>query len=261
MIDDWGPLGSIGCLSVSCLLICFSQPADGLCRVSSCKQTFWWQDPEALWAPEELPWSVDSLLAEMASNNSSSKNNREWYPPHGDNEAVLKLYNSLVDEKVPFIPAAGASSKQISWYACGPTVYDAAHMGHARNYVTFDVIRRVLEDYFGFNVLYVMNVTDVDDKIILRARRNHLLQQYKQEQQDPRQVGGGVGLLQETAAQSAIEYLSNCVLGQGLRCFCGLRAQPGVTCVQGNCKVPPCLRSELAGGAAAGIFLPWQRLC
>lgn len=102
---------------------------------------------------------------------------------------MLKLYNSLVDDKVPFIPAAGAGSKQISWYACGPTVYDSAHMGHARNYVTFDVIRRVLEDYFGYNIMYVMNVTDVDDKIIMRARRNHLLQRYQQEQQDPQQVG------------------------------------------------------------------------
>lgn len=113
---------------------------------------------------------------------------REWYPPAADDAAVLRLYNSLVDEKVPFVPAAGAGSRQISWYACGPTVYDAAHMGHARNYVTFDVIRRVLEDYFGYNILYVMNVTDVDDKIILRARRNHLLQAYKQEQEDPQQV-------------------------------------------------------------------------
>lgn len=120
--------------------------------------------------------------------NSNSRTNREWYPPNGDTPALLKLYNSLVDEKVPFIPAAGAGSKQISWYACGPTVYDSAHMGHARNYVTFDVIRRVLEDYFGYNILYVMNVTDVDDKIILRARRNHLLQQYKQEQKDAQQV-------------------------------------------------------------------------
>lgn len=118
--------------------------------------------------------------------NSSSK--REWYPPAADDAAVLRLYNSLVDEKVPFVPAAGAGSRQISWYACGPTVYDSAHMGHARNYVTFDVIRRVLEDYFGYNILYVMNVTDVDDKIILRARRNHLLHAYKQEQKDPQQV-------------------------------------------------------------------------
>lgn len=123
--------------------------------------------------------------------NSTSNSRQRWTPPE-DNVpgagSVLRLYNSLVDDKVPFVPAAGAGSKQISWYACGPTVYDSAHMGHARNYVTFDVIRRVLEDYFGYNVHYVMNVTDVDDKIILRARRNHLLQEYRQQQQDPAQV-------------------------------------------------------------------------
>lgn len=113
---------------------------------------------------------------------------REWFPPSGEGGALLKLYNSLVDEKVPFVPAAGANSKQISWYACGPTVYDSAHMGHARNYVTFDIIRRVLEDYFGYDIQYVMNVTDVDDKIIFRARRNYLLQQYRQEATDPAQV-------------------------------------------------------------------------
>ena len=119
----------------------------------------------------------------------AGKTAREWFPPPADGAQTLHLYNSLVDEKVPFVPAAGAGSKQISWYACGPTVYDSAHMGHARNYVTFDVIRRILEDYFGYNILYVMNVTDVDDKIILRARRNHLLQQYKQSAHDPAEVG------------------------------------------------------------------------
>ena len=65
----------------------------------------------------------------------------------------------------------------------GPTVYDSAHVGHARNYLSFDIVRRVLEDYFGYNVLFVMNVTDVDDKIILRARRNHLLANYRQQAQ------------------------------------------------------------------------------
>ena len=52
-------------------------------------------------------------------------------------------------------------------------------MGHARNYITADVMRRVLEDYFGFRIRYVMNVTDVDDKIIVRARRSYLLERYK----------------------------------------------------------------------------------
>eukprot|EP00195_Chlamydomonas_chlamydogama_P001473 CAMPEP_0202920984 /NCGR_PEP_ID=MMETSP1392-20130828/77139_1 /ASSEMBLY_ACC=CAM_ASM_000868 /TAXON_ID=225041 /ORGANISM="Chlamydomonas chlamydogama, Strain SAG 11-48b" /LENGTH=790 /DNA_ID=CAMNT_0049614513 /DNA_START=176 /DNA_END=2548 /DNA_ORIENTATION=+ len=110
---------------------------------------------------------------------------REWYPPEGcpsngtQQYQGITVYNSLVDEKVPFIPAAGAGSKQISWYTCGPTVYDSAHLGHARNYVGFDIVRRVLEDYFGYNISFVMNVTDVDDKIILRARRNYLLNQHR----------------------------------------------------------------------------------
>lgn len=112
---------------------------------------------------------------------------RCWLPPCGcppanGNGSVqqpqLVLYNSYVDKKVPFVPAAGPDSKQISWYTCGPTVYDSAHVGHARNYLSFDIVRRVLEDYFGYNILYVMNVTDVDDKIILRARRNYLLGNY-----------------------------------------------------------------------------------
>jgi len=59
-------------------------------------------------------------------------------------------------------------------YICGPTVYDSAHLGHARAYVTFDIISRLLSDYFKYRLFYVMNITDIDDKIILRARRNHL---------------------------------------------------------------------------------------
>jgi cysteinyl-tRNA synthetase len=112
-----------------------------------------------------------------------------WHPPEGcqadqqqpPQAGRLCLYNSLVDDKVPFVPQAGAASKRVSWYACGPTVYDSAHMGHARNYVTFDVLRRVMEDYFGYNILYVMNVTDVDDKIILRARRGYLVDAWRRE--------------------------------------------------------------------------------
>ena len=54
-------------------------------------------------------------------------------------------------------------------------------MGHARVYLTFDILRRVLEDYFNYEVLYVMNITDIDDKIILRARQNFLLAEYKRQ--------------------------------------------------------------------------------
>lgn len=55
------------------------------------------------------------------------------------------------------------------WYGCGPTVYDASHMGHARTYVTFDVIRRIMSDYLNYDVTLCMNITDIDDKIIKRS--------------------------------------------------------------------------------------------
>lgn len=120
---------------------------------------------------------------------------RHWNPPDGfavaDQSAlpVPQIYNSLTDSKVPLVPTAGVSSRQLTWYECGPTVYDSAHMGHARNYVTFDIVRRILEDYFGYSILYVMNVTDVDDKIIRRAKRNYLLQQFQAANTDSGKVG------------------------------------------------------------------------
>ena len=58
-------------------------------------------------------------------------------------------------------------------------MYDDAHLGHARNYVTTDVLRRILSDYFGFNVRFVMNITDVDDKIILAGRKKYLYKEYQ----------------------------------------------------------------------------------
>ncbi|KAJ1566147.1 hypothetical protein HK096_007290 [Nowakowskiella sp. JEL0078] len=85
---------------------------------------------------------------------------------------VLKIKNSLTKTEDIFEPKNG---KQVTWYCCGPTVYDASHMGHARTYMSFDILRRIMEDYFGYDVTYVMNITDVDDKIILAARQQHLL--------------------------------------------------------------------------------------
>ncbi|XP_055694070.1 cysteine--tRNA ligase, cytoplasmic isoform X2 [Lutzomyia longipalpis] len=99
-----------------------------------------------------------------------------WQAPNPEHpRAQLRLFNSLTRQKEPFQPLSGNSVK---WYSCGPTVYDASHMGHARSYISFDILRRVLVDYFGYDVLYVMNITDIDDKIIKRARQNHLLDEY-----------------------------------------------------------------------------------
>ncbi|CAG2060463.1 unnamed protein product [Timema podura] len=101
-----------------------------------------------------------------------------WKAPEQIKRPVLKLYNSLTRQKEEFVPQDG---NRVTWYSCGPTVYDSSHMGHARSYISFDILRRVLSDYFGYDVLYVMNITDIDDKIIKRARQNHLYEKYVQE--------------------------------------------------------------------------------
>ncbi|KAK5630999.1 hypothetical protein RRF57_006714 [Xylaria bambusicola] len=89
----------------------------------------------------------------------------------------ITVHDSLrPGQPVPFTPI---EKGKISWYACGPTVYDHSHLGHARNYVSTDIIRRILLHYFGFDVKFVMNFTDIDDKIILRARRQRLLENEK----------------------------------------------------------------------------------
>lgn len=100
--------------------------------------------------------------------------------------SVLRVYNSLSsknDEFVTIRPNTGLVDRikiqLVSWYACGPTVYSSAHLGHARTYMTFDIIRRILQNYFSFGINYVMNITDIDDKIILKARRNYLLDSFQ----------------------------------------------------------------------------------
>ena len=75
----------------------------------------------------------------------------------------LQLTNSLTRKKEIFKPI---NPKKISLYACGPTVYDNPHVGNARSLVVFDVLYRVLKVLYGSNVIYVRNITDVDDKII-----------------------------------------------------------------------------------------------
>ena len=90
-----------------------------------------------------------------------------WRRPEG-RATEVKIYNSLTRSKVDFVPM-DPMGRSVSMYVCGPTVYDASHLGHARTYIQFDVVRRILRDVAGFDVTYVMNVTDVDDKIIGRS--------------------------------------------------------------------------------------------
>jgi len=81
----------------------------------------------------------------------------------------IRIYNSLTRKKEEFRPL---NHEQIKMYVCGPTVYDEPHIGHARSAYIFDVIRRYLI-YKGYKVTFVRNVTDVDDKIIEKAKNEY----------------------------------------------------------------------------------------
>ena len=77
----------------------------------------------------------------------------------------MKLYNTMTGRKEEFVPLNG---KQVKMYGCGPTVYNYFHIGNARSFTIYDVLRRYLE-YRGYNVKYVQNFTDIDDKMIANA--------------------------------------------------------------------------------------------
>jgi len=82
----------------------------------------------------------------------------------------MKIYDSKLKKKVEFKPI---KEGEVSIYVCGPTVYDKAHLGHGRSAVSFDVIRKYFE-YKGYNVKFVSNYTDIDDKMINRANEERI---------------------------------------------------------------------------------------
>ena len=79
---------------------------------------------------------------------------------------MIKIYNTLTREKEVFTPI---EARKVRMYVCGPTVYNYIHIGNARSAIAFDTIRRYFE-YRGYEVNYVSNFTDVDDKIIKAAK-------------------------------------------------------------------------------------------
>jgi cysteinyl-tRNA synthetase len=93
---------------------------------------------------------------------------------------ALTIYNTLTRQKEPFTPGEGG---RVGMYACGPTVYDYPHVGHAKSYIAFDIVVRYLR-HLGYDVLYVQNITDVghltddadagEDKILERARQRRV---------------------------------------------------------------------------------------
>ncbi len=82
----------------------------------------------------------------------------------------MKVFNTLTGQKEEFVPLSGGKSRDVLMYVCGVTPYSDSHLGHAMSYIYFDVIRRYLK-FCGYEVKYVQNLTDIDDKIIDRANR------------------------------------------------------------------------------------------
>ncbi len=83
---------------------------------------------------------------------------------------MLKFYNTLTRKKEIFKPR---KNKKINLFVCGPTVYDFSHLGHARTYICFDMIAKYLKQK-GYRVFYLQNITDIDDKIINRAKEKKI---------------------------------------------------------------------------------------
>ena len=79
----------------------------------------------------------------------------------------MKIYNSLTNNYFDF---NNLKSSQINWYCCGPTIYNDSHLGHARTYMIFDSMIRHLKSQ-GFDIVYGMNITDIDDKIINKVNQ------------------------------------------------------------------------------------------
>ena len=83
---------------------------------------------------------------------------------------MLKVYNSLTRAKEEFVPIEPG---RVRMYVCGMTVYDLCHLGHARVMVVFDVVFRFLKA-LGYEVTYVRNITDIDDKIIKKSNEEKI---------------------------------------------------------------------------------------
>jgi cysteinyl-tRNA synthetase len=128
------------------------------------------------------------------SDSTEKKSLHPWRMPTpfcSTLEVMEKMYplvvmNSLTRTKTRFIPK---DPNKVLWYQCGPTVYSDSHIGHARTYVSLDIIKRITKDYLNYNVVLVQNVTDIDDKIIIRSNEqkipfDELARKYEDEYND-----------------------------------------------------------------------------
>lgn len=107
---------------------------------------------------------VEKLYERFEDASKSGK----WIKPRGStvHDTGVKVYNCVVGGNVPLIVQ---NKNCVTWYTCGPTVYDEAHIGHAICYMKCDIVQRILRHHFNINLVTAMNITDIDDKIIGRS--------------------------------------------------------------------------------------------
>ncbi|DAB33354.1 MAG TPA: cysteine--tRNA ligase, partial [Sulfurospirillum sp. UBA12182] len=122
----------------------------------------------------------------------------------------MTIYDSVQRKKVEFVPIQPNLAKI---YVCGPTVYDDAHLGHARSAIAFDLLRRTLKG-LGYKVLFVKNFTDIDDKIIKKMQESgksleeittYYIQRYKE---DMHAIGVEDADIEPKATQSVEEIIT-----------------------------------------------------
>ena len=118
---------------------------------------------------------------------------------------ALMLYNDLTRKKEPFVPIREG---KVTFYSCGPTVYDYFHIGNARPFIVFDVFRRYLE-FRGYEVTFVQNFTDIDDKMIQRANRDGITVQQLAEKTiaDYYEDADALGIKRASFNPRATEYI------------------------------------------------------
>src|SRR5258706_247000 len=137
---------------------------------------------------------------------------------------ALKLFNTLtrsVEEFTPLDP----SGKRVGMYCCGPTVYDVAHIGNFRTFVFADLVRRYLE-FKGFSVRHVMNITDVEDKIIARVREANIpLREFRVV--EGARAGGRHGVLAESVGRGASRLAHRVQRDEHETAGAGFRSAPG----------------------------------
>lgn len=105
-----------------------------------------------------------------ATGSGVQNSDSEWQKPDAVDayDTGITVYNCVHRGNVPFM-LRNEQNTYLTWYTCGPTVYDDAHIGHAICYMKCDIIQRILRNHFNLNVITAMNITDIDDKLVARA--------------------------------------------------------------------------------------------